>query len=156
MSRKAKQAFFGASMRAGNERASLEQLDLIKAAIRELDIEIISDHQTKPGIIAEENKLQPCEVRDRELRRIKDSDLAIFEVSDPSHGVGVLISDAVQMGKPVVCLYDIKVPELEISAVVRGMERSVYTGSPFACFAYGDPRDAAIIVDEFLVVNLLR
>ena len=52
-----------------------------------------------------ERELMPQDVYERDTDWIKNCDVLIAEVSVPSHGVGYEIGYALNIGKPVLCLY---------------------------------------------------
>lgn len=61
------------------------------------------------------------EIHDRDLQWIVESDLLVAEVTVPSLGVGYEIGRAIEMGKPVLCLYRTG-SEFTISAMIAGSD----------------------------------
>lgn len=143
-------AFFGCSMRGGQALVSRENLQRLKDGLRELGIEFVSEHQTQPGIIAREDEITPLEIHDRDWAYGAISKIGIFEISNPSLGVGAEISDLIHMGIPVICLYSADVPESSISAYIRGKQGSSFVGSAFACCAYSSVDNAKELVADFI------
>jgi len=69
-----------------------------------------------------ETELEEDAIFERELQRLGQADIVVAEVSIPSHGAGVLIAKAADMGKRIVCLY-LKKDEYQISAMITGDKR---------------------------------
>jgi nucleoside 2-deoxyribosyltransferase len=144
--------FFGCSMRGGYGLLSRQELAMIPQIIEELGHEVTSRHQTKQGIIAEEDRLNPTDIHDRDFQWLKDSDAGIFEITNSSIGTGEEISDLVGLGKPVLCLYK-KELENKISAYGRGKKGSRFVHTVFDCFGYESLDDAKNRIREFLKEN---
>jgi nucleoside 2-deoxyribosyltransferase len=68
-----------------------------------------------------ERKLTPQDVYERDANWIKNCDVLIAEVSVPSHGVGYEIGFALNIGKPVLCLYQ---KERRVSKMITGNKDS--------------------------------
>ena len=62
--------------------------------------------------------LDDAEIHDREVNWLKESDVLIAEVTYPSLGVGYVISNAIQNGNKILCLY--RPLEKELSAMIKG------------------------------------
>ena len=60
-------------------------------------------------------------IHDRDMQWIVDSDLLVAEVTVPSLGVGYEIGRAIEMGKPVLCLFQ-PGSEYSLSAMISGSE----------------------------------
>ena len=58
-------------------------------------------------------------VHDRELDTLEKSDLVVAEVTTPSLGVGYLISQAINLNKKVIALYNGE-DTLKLSAMIKG------------------------------------
>jgi len=58
-----------------------------------------------PDVRELEGIIDPVVVYERDTRWIRECDLLVAEVSTPSHGVGYEIGYALQLRKPVICLY---------------------------------------------------
>jgi hypothetical protein len=78
-----------------------------------------------------------------------ESDLGIFEISNPSLGVGGEISDMIHMGKPVLLLFS-KSSEEKVSAYIRGKCGSSFVNSPLDCVAYQDLEQARESIRRFI------
>jgi nucleoside 2-deoxyribosyltransferase len=64
-----------------------------------------------------ERELTAQDVYERDTNWIRECDVLIAEVSAPSHGVGYEISFALNIGKPVLCLYQ---QERRVSKMISG------------------------------------
>ena len=60
-------------------------------------------------------------IHDRDLQWVAESDLIIAEVTVPSLGVGYEIGRAIEMGKPVLCLFQTGSTH-RLSAMISGSE----------------------------------
>jgi nucleoside 2-deoxyribosyltransferase len=67
--------------------------------------EIPTSHLVQSDVMENERQLTPQDVYKRDVNWIKNCDVLIAEVSVPSHGVGYEIGFALNIGKPVLCLY---------------------------------------------------
>ncbi|MCK9393824.1 MAG: nucleoside 2-deoxyribosyltransferase [Candidatus Paceibacterota bacterium] len=142
--------FFGCSMRGGHANISREKLAIIPSIIEELGCELVSKHQTVEGIIKKENFFTKSQIHDRDYEWLLDSDLGIFEISNPSLGVGAEISDMVHNKKPVLCVYNSNsTNDNDVSAYVLGKQGSKFTDSLFECINYSTFEELRIIIREF-------
>jgi len=140
-------------MRGGHSKVSREDLAKIPEIIEELGHKLASKHQTQEGIIAKEDELTKTAIHDRDYNWLKESDVGIFEISNPSLGVGGEISDLIHLGKPVLCLYK-KELENEVSAYTLGKQGSQFITTPFKCHAYETLDELKTIIQQFLEDNL--
>lgn len=62
------------------------------------------------------------EIHDRDLQWIIESDLLVAEVTIPSLGVGYEIGRAIEMNKPVLCLFQ-KESDFTLSAMIAGSDK---------------------------------
>ena len=69
-----------------------------------------------------ENRLS---MHDRDVVLLTMCDVMVAEVTHPSLGVGYEIGRAVELGKPVLCLYR-PLPRKKLSGLLRGMDNSDY------------------------------
>ncbi len=141
--------YFGCAMLGGYPHISFEVLAQFPQLIKSLGCELISDHQTKPGVIEAETKINPVLIHDRDYFWLQESDAGIFEISNPSLGVGSEISDMIHLDKPVLLLYQEEY-ETKVSAYVRGKCGSKYVDSPVVCRPYKDMTAAKECISEFL------
>ncbi len=144
--------FFGCSMRGGYSTLELKEVAKIPELIESLGYELASKHQTERDVITKEDNLEPNEIHDRDYEWLKESDIGIFEISNPSLGVGGEISDMVHLGKPVLCVYKYGLRK-KISAYIRGKKGSEYIKTPFACKSYLNIEEAGEKIKQFVEEN---
>lgn len=140
------EVFFGCSMRGGHSIVSQDDLVKLANIIEELGYKLISKHQTEKGIIQKENQLTPSKIHDRDYSWLLNADIGIFEISNPSLGVGAEISDMINAGKPVLCLF--QGDETKISAYIRGKQGYIKTF--FGCYSYKNIDEAKIIIRDLI------
>jgi len=141
--------YFGCAMLGGYPNVFRETLAEFPNLIRSLGHELASDHQTRPGVIEAEAGLNPTYIHDRDYEWLSGSDAGIFEISNPSLGVGAEISDMLHLGKPVLLLYEEGL-EAHVSAYTRGKSGSKYVKGPVVCRAYRDMAEARAVIEEFI------
>jgi hypothetical protein len=141
--------YFGCSMLGGYAAVCREEVARLHKRIAELGYGLASDHQTQPGVLEREAKLEPRFIHDRDYRWLLDSDVGIFEISNPSLGVGSEISDMIYAGKPVLMLFK-RGLEDKVSSYIRGKVGSRYVSCPVECHAYADLSDAGVRIREFI------
>ncbi len=66
-----------------------------------------------------ETDLEKEEIHDRELKMLGKSDIVVADVTTPSLGVGYLISQAINLNKKVIALYNGE-DILKLSAMIKG------------------------------------
>jgi hypothetical protein len=141
--------YFGCSMLGGYAAVSREEIARLQKRISELGYRLASDHQTQPGVLEREAKLEPALIHDRDYRWLLDSDVGVFEISNPSLGVGSEISDMIFAGKPVLMIFK-RGLEDKISSYIRGKVGSKYVSCPIECHAYADLNDAGNRIRAFI------
>jgi 8-oxo-dGTP pyrophosphatase MutT (NUDIX family) len=141
--------YFGCSMRGGYAYVQREVLAEFPKMIVELGHRLATDHQTRPGILEKEARYEHVYIHDRDYRWMIESDLGVFEISNPSLGVGGEISDMIHMGKPVLLLFN-KSSEEKVSAYIRGKCGSSFVDSPLQCVAYQDLEGARESIRRFI------
>ena len=68
---------------------------------------VLSEHVGDPGEQSPADAGRPDNfIHDRDMDWIRRSDLLVAEVTIPSLGVGYEIGRAIELGKPVLCLFD--------------------------------------------------
>jgi len=107
--------YFACSITGGREfEADYQE---IVAAITADGHEIPTSHLAQSDVMENERKLTPQDVYERDVNWIKNCDVLIAEVSVPSHGVGYEIAFALNIGKPVLCLYQ---KDRRVSKMITG------------------------------------
>jgi len=102
-------------------------------------------HLASPNLEMLEKTMQPDEVYRRDIDWVRKSDVLIAEVSTPSHGVGYEIAEAVNKGKPVLCLYH---AEARVSKIITGNQEANYDAR-----SYRTIQDVENALAEFLTAN---
>ena len=141
--------YFGCSMHGGYALVSSQDIAGFPKLIRNLGYRLASDHQLQPGVLEREAKLEPVFIHDRDYQWLLDSDVGVFEISNPSLGVGSEISDMIYAGKPVLMLFKLGLEE-RISAYLRGKVGSKYVACPVECHPYKDLDDARSRIKVFI------
>ena len=141
--------YFGCSMLGGYAAVSREEIARLQKRIAELGFGLASDHQTQPGVLEQEAKLEPSLIHDRDYRWLLDSDVGVFEISNPSLGVGSEISDMIYAGKPLLMLFKHGLED-KISSYIRGKVGSKYVSCPIECHDYSDLHDAGDQIKAFI------
>jgi len=140
-------------MLGGYDRVSRDELAKIPDIIEGLGHELASRHQTRPGITEEENKRGKPEIHDRDYTWEMESDMGLFEISNPSLGAGGEISDMVHMGKPVLCLFKRGLEKM-VSNYTQGKQGSQFVKTPFECHAYETLGELKEKIREFAEAHL--
>jgi len=112
--------YFCGSIRGGRGLASTyaEMIALLGSYGR-----VLTEHLGSDEVIeAKDRVLSDKEIHDRDLQWIVESDLLVAEVTVPSLGVGYEIGRAIEMGKPVLCLFK-QGSEYTISAMIAGSDK---------------------------------
>jgi len=107
--------YFACSITGGREFEA--EYGKIVAALLADGHEIPTSHLARLDVIKNEHKLTPKVVYERDINWINNCDMLIAEVSVPSHGVGYEIGFALNIGKPVLCLYQ---KDRKISKMITG------------------------------------
>jgi 2'-deoxynucleoside 5'-phosphate N-hydrolase len=79
---------------------------------------VLTEHIGRLDLV-DERELPPCQIHDRDIAWLKSADVIIAEVSTPSLGVGYELGRAVDMGKPILCLYQMN-EEKRLSGMISG------------------------------------
>jgi nucleoside 2-deoxyribosyltransferase len=95
--------YFACSITGGREFERVYQE--LTAALLSDGHSIPTAHLAESNVSAIESLMAPRDVYERDVNWIRSAGMLIAEVSVPSHGVGYEIGFALQMDKPVLCLY---------------------------------------------------
>ena len=107
--------YFACSITGGREFEAAYQE--IVAALTAGGHEIPTSHLAQSDVMDNERELTPQNVYDRDTNWIKNCDVLIAEVSVPSHGVGYEIAFALNIKKPVLCIYQ---KDRRVSKMITG------------------------------------
>jgi len=95
--------YFSGSISGGREHEAIYQH--VVAHLQAQWHHVLSAHVADPAALEAEKDMPPREVFERDVNWVKECDAMIAEVSTPSLGVGYEYALAVQLGKPVLCVY---------------------------------------------------
>jgi 2'-deoxynucleoside 5'-phosphate N-hydrolase len=135
--------YFACSITGGREFEAAYQE--IVAALKADGHEIPTSHLVQSGVMENEREISPQDVYERDTNWIKNCDALIAEVSVPSHGVGYEIGFALNIGKPVLCLYH---RERRVSKMITGNQNLRLYIRP-----YTDVKEAILQAHSFLTVG---
>ena len=119
--------YFSGSISGGREHAAVYQH--LVGHLQTLGHEVLSAHVADPEVLEREKDTPPRLVFERDVAWVHECDVMIAEVSTPSLGVGYEYGLAVQLGKPVLCVYRLG---LRLSKMITGnpapnLKVAVYT-----------------------------
>ncbi len=144
--------FFGCSMRGGFKEVSQEELRRIQKSIKGMGHSLVTEHQTSSTFMQDESSHTCTEIHDRDYGYLLNAKIGIFEISNPSLGVGGEISDLIHLGKPVLCLFKDGLQK-SISAYIRGKQGSKHVKTPFEYYAYKSTSEAENKIKRFIEEN---
>lgn len=106
---------------------------------------VLSEHLGDDVILAKDRILPDRAIHNRDMQWIVESDLLVAEVTIPSLGVGYEIGRAVELKKPVLCLFNAGSQQV-LSAMIAGCE-DVETHS------YFKTEDLTEIIGQFISLH---
>lgn len=107
---------------------------------------VLTEHLGSNEIIEKKDRvLTDKEIHDRDLQWVRESDVVVADVTVPSLGVGYEIGRAIEMGKPVLCLFNTS-SEFTLSAMIAGSENVVN-------HPYNKPEELGKILNQFFTEN---
>ncbi|MCK5065824.1 MAG: nucleoside 2-deoxyribosyltransferase [Bacteroidales bacterium] len=110
---------------------------------------VLTEHIGSDEMIHNKDRvLSDKEIHDRDLGWILESDLLVAEVTVPSLGVGYEIGRAIEMGKPVLCLYDAGSGKA-LSAMIAGSDKVEME-------LYESPEQTEEILKRYFIGHALR
>ncbi|MDP2789360.1 MAG: nucleoside 2-deoxyribosyltransferase [bacterium] len=111
--------FFAGAIRGGriNQSQYVGIAEILKQYGTVLSEHVADESLSEYG----ETDIEKEEIHDRELDALEKSDLVVAEVTTPSLGVGYLISQAINLNKKVIALYNGE-DALKLSAMIKGDE----------------------------------
>jgi len=107
--------YFSGSIRGGREDAQLyhDLVEYLKTFGK-----VLTEHIGQLDLV-DERHLPPCQIHDRDITWLQLSDVIVAEVTTPSLGVGYELGRAVEMGKPILCLYR-TIGDKRLSGMISG------------------------------------
>lgn len=132
--------YFCASIRGGRELAS--SYEVIIRMLQEHGL-VLTEHLGDDEEIENMDRiLSDQAIHDRDMQWIREADLLVAEVSVTSLGVGYEIGRAIEMEKPVLCLYK-KDSEKPLSAMITG-SKGIHM------YYYSNPGELSGVFVEFM------
>ncbi len=132
--------YFACSITGGREFEHVYQ-DLVAALIMD-GHEVPTAHLAESSVTLLEAVVAPCEVYERDVTWIRAASAVVAEVSVPSHGVGYEIGFALNLEKPVLCLFQ---EGRKVSKMISGNPQP-----QLQVMAYRDSSHAIELMRKFL------
>jgi nucleoside 2-deoxyribosyltransferase len=115
--------YFCASIRGGRQLAAT--YDKLIALLQEHG-QVLTEHLGSDEIIeSKDRKLTDKQIHDRDMDWVRQSDVVVAEVTVASLGVGYEIGRAIELGKPVLCLFHTG-SRFTLSAMIAGSEGVIH------------------------------
>ena len=133
--------YFACSITGGREFESVYQ-ELVAALLAD-GHEIPTSHLAQSEVMERDHVISPREVYERDVKWLEGCEALIAEVSVPSHGVGYEIGYALNIGKPVLCLYR---QDRKVSKMITGNPHPALIVS-----AYHDMEEALLNIRNFIL-----
>jgi len=111
--------YFCASIRGGRQLAnSYEKM----INMLQKHGQVLTEHLGSDEIIESKDRvLTDRQIHDRDMDWVRESDVVVAEVTVASLGVGYEIGRAIELGKPVICMFH-KGSEFTLSAMIAGSD----------------------------------
>lgn len=132
--------YFACSIIGGREDEDIYQQ--LVGMLLSMGVDVPTAHITETGIEGLDAREDPFDIYFRDVTWIEESDLLIAEVSTPSHGVGYEIGYALDLNKPVLCLYR---EQIVVSKMILGNPHPLLT-----VLSYKDLNEAEKLLREYL------
>ena len=132
--------YFSGSISGGRAHEAIYQH--LVAHLQARGHHVLSAHVADPVALEAEKDMPPREVFERDSNWVKGCEAVVAEVSTPSLGVGYEYALAVQLGKPVLCVYR---AGLRLSKMITGNPAPNLTVA-----TYADEAQVDRCVDVFL------
>lgn len=129
--------YFAGAIRGGRER--LDIYIKINELLEKYGI-VLDKHVANPKVDELEMDSTLEEIYLRDINWIKECDILVAEVSTPSLGVGYEIAYAENLGKRIICVYDVTI---NISAMIGGNKN-------FTLIEYKDSNDLLSKLEQLL------
>src|SRR5512136_1645069 len=119
--------YFSGAISGGRDNLPIYQH--IVAWLLQAGHEVPSAHVADPAVLSRESSVSPHEVYVRDVGWIEECNAMVAEVSTPSLGVGYEVAYALNIGKPVLCLYK---SGLFVSKMITGNPASKLTVATYS------------------------
>jgi len=134
----ATKVYFCGSIKGGRQDRKIYE-DLIHHIAKYA--QVLTEHIADPTAVLDHH-LSDKEIHDRDIAWLRESDLIIAEVTQPSLGVGYEIGRALEWGKPIITLYRNN-GDRKLSAMIAGVD-------DIQVFRYNDLDEAKEYLDKVL------
>ena len=132
--------YFACSITGGRDDEDIYQQ--LVGTLLSMEVDVPTAHISETGIEELDAREDPSDIYYRDVSWIEESDLLIAEVSTPSHGVGYEIGYALDLNKPVLCLYR---QQVVISKMILGNPHPLLT-----VLSYKDLNEAEKLIRKYL------
>lgn len=131
--------YFCGSIRGGRQLASTyEKLIVMLSGYGN----VLTEHLGSDEIIENKDRiLTDKEIHDRDMQWVRESDVVVADVTVPSLGVGYEIGRAIEMGTPLLCLFNTS-SDYTLSAMIAGSKEVVN-------HPYENLEELGVILDQF-------
>jgi len=131
--------YFAGSIRGGRADQNI-YLEIIKY-LQKFGV-VLTEHVADPSTTSLGEKISEEKIFKRDMKWLKNTDIVVAEVTNPSLGVGYELAMAEKMNKKILCLYRPSQGK-SLSAMIRGNIK-------FKVIDYKTMKDARIIIDKFI------
>jgi nucleoside 2-deoxyribosyltransferase len=132
--------YFACSITGGRDFESIYRA--ITSALLSDGHEVPTAHLADSKVKVFEGQVLPREIYERDTAWIRTCEALVAEVSTPSHGVGYEVAYALNLGKPVLCVYREGQP---ISKMLSGNSHPT-----ISVISYRDSEEAIAVIRSFL------
>ena len=133
--------YFCASIRGGRQLA--DHYEKIITMLQEHG-QVLTEHLGSDDIIESKDRvLTDKQIHDRDMDWVRESDVLVAEVTVASLGVGYEIGRAIELGKPVLCLFNMD-SAFSLSAMIAGSEGVLNR-------KYQDLEEVPLLLEEFFI-----
>ena len=95
--------YFSGAIAGGRDNLSIYQHTVER--LLQVGHQVPSSHVADPAVLSRESSTSPRDVYQRDVTWIEECEAMVAEVSTPSLGVGYEIAYALNIDRPVLCLY---------------------------------------------------
>lgn len=119
--------YFACSISGG--RADEDIYQHLVGVLLSMGFDVPTAHLAESGIVELDAREDSSDIYHRDVTWIEESDLLVAELSTPSHGVGYEIGYALDLNKPVLCIYR---QGAVVSKMILGNPHPLLTVSSYA------------------------
>lgn len=131
--------YFACSISGG--RADEDTYQHLVGVLRSMGFDVLTAHLAESGIVELDAREDSTDIYHRDVTWIEESDLLVAEISTPSHGVGYEIGYALDLNKPVLCMYH---QGVVVSKMILGNPHPL-----LSVISYADWNDAKELLQKY-------